>query len=89
MGFSTLVCGAGVCLYLFRRCIAVGFSILVCGAGVCLYLFRRCIVVRFSTLVCGAGVCFVLVQTLHCCEVFHIGVWCWGVLCTCSDVALL
>ena len=35
---------------------------------------------RFSTLVCGAGVCFVLVQTLHCCEVFHIGVWCWGVL---------
>ena len=22
----------------------------------------------------------VLVQMLHCCEVFHIGVWCWGVL---------
>ena len=54
--FSTLVCGAGVYLYLFRCCVAVRFSTLVCGAGVRLYLFRCCIAVRFSTLVCGAGV---------------------------------
>ena len=48
---------------------------LVCGAVV------YCIVVRFSTLVCGAGVyLYVLIQMLHCCEVFHIGVWCWGVV---------
>ena len=40
--FSTLVCGAGVYLYLFRCCIAVRFSTLVCGAGVYLYLFRCC-----------------------------------------------